>query len=157
LVEDDLDSVKDCYYPEEIVVPSRMEQIRREQSVDLKQLERQSAGSRDVEGEEVVLVHFATAAAAAVSDSTVESILQVKRVEVVPVSLKQVEVELVSVFPLDPDPKYIDIGGKVVAVAAAVPEQALAPIHFDLHLVERLIMMTMMGVLCCYSFVANVE
>ncbi len=155
MFEDDLDSVKDYHYPEEIFVPSRMEQIRREQSVDLKQLERQSAGSRDVEGEEEVVVHFATAAA--VSDSTVESILQVKRVEVVPVSLKQVEVELVSVFPLDPDPKYIDIGGKVVAVAAAVPEQALAPIHFDLHLVERLIMMTMMGVLCCYSFVANVE
>ena len=41
-----------------------MEQIRREQSVDLKQLERQSAGSRDVEGEEEVVVHFATAAAA---------------------------------------------------------------------------------------------
>ena len=136
------------------MVPSRMEQIRREQWVDVKKLERQSAGSRDV-GEEVVVVHFSTAAA--VSDSTVDSILQVKRVEVVPVSLKQVEVELVSVFPLDPDPKYIDIGGKVVAVAAAVPEQALAPIHFDLHLVERLIMMTMMGVLCCYSFVANVE
>ena len=112
------------------MVPSRMEQIRREQSVDVKQLERQSAGSRDV-GEEVFVVHFATAAA--VSDSTVESILQLKRVEVVPVSLKQVEVELVSVFPLDPDPKYI--GGKVVAaVVAAVPEQAFDTIHSDLNL-----------------------
>jgi hypothetical protein len=150
LVEDDLDFVKDCYYPEEIVVPSRMEQIRRE-SVDVKKLERQSAGSKDV-GEEVVVVHFATAAAA-VSDSTVDSILQVKRVEVVPVSLKQVEVELVYVFPLNPDPKYI--GGKVVAaVAAAVPEQAFAPIHFDLNLGGLLMIL---GGLCCYSFVANVE
>ena len=133
------------------MVPSRMEQIRREQWVDVKKLERQSAGSRDVEGEEEVVVHFATAAA--VSDSTVESILQVKRVEVVPVSLKQVEVELVYVFPLNPDPKYI--GGKVVAaVAAAVPEQAFAPIHFDLNLGGLLMIL---GGLCCYSFVANVE
>ena len=61
----------------------------------------------------------------------VESILQVK------------QMEHVSVISMNPVPKYDN--GKVVAVAvvvaAAVPEQALAPVHFDWHLGECLIML----------------
>ena len=63
----------------------------------------------------------------------VESILQVQ------------QMEHVSVIPMNPDQKCV--GGKVVAVAvavvvaAAVPEQALAPVHFDWHLGECLMML----------------
>ncbi len=59
----------------------------------------------------------------------VESILQIK------------QMEHVSVISMNPDQKCV--GGKVVAVAvaAAVPEQALAPAHFDWHLGECLIML----------------
>jgi len=63
----------------------------------------------------------------------VESILQVK------------QMEHVSVISMNPVPKYDN--GKVVAVAvavvvaAAVHKQALAPVHFDWHLGECLIML----------------
>ena len=59
----------------------------------------------------------------------VESIIQIK------------QMEHVSVISMNPDQKCV--GGKVVAVvvAAAVPEQALAPAHFDWHLGECLIML----------------
>jgi len=87
-----------------------MEQIRIE-SVEVKQMERQSAdGARDVEGEADV-VHFAAAAAAAaaaVFDIVVESILQVKKVEVDFVPLKQVAVEFVSAIPMNPDPTHTE-------------------------------------------------
>ena len=90
------------------------------------QTEAQSAGSRDVEGEAVV-VQFA--AVGVVSDLTVESILQVK----------QVEMEFVSAIPMipNPDPKYVegevvDVAAAVVA-AAAVPGPTLGPIQFDSH------------------------
>ena len=68
---------------------------------------------------------------AAVPDSAVESILQVKQIEEEFVFLIRVRV--------DPDQKYVE--GEVVVVAAAgcaaaaaaVPEPALGPFHFDLH------------------------
>jgi len=76
-----------------------MEQLRRIESVEVKQVE--SAGSKDVGGE-IAVDHYAAAvdhyaAAAAVPDSAVdESVLQVK----------QVEVEFVTVVtaPEDSDP-----------------------------------------------------
>jgi hypothetical protein len=69
-----------------------MEQLRRIESVEVKQVE--SAGSKDVGGE-IAVDHYD--AAAAVLDSAVdESVLQVK----------QVEVEFVTVVtaPMDSDP-----------------------------------------------------
>jgi len=75
----------------------------------------QSAGSKDIEAAAAgAAVHFA---GAAVSDSAVQSIFQVK----------QVEAGFASVFPMSPDPKYV----AVVAVAAAVSEPAVGLIHFD--------------------------
>ena len=101
-----------------------MEQIRRE-SVEVYQMGQQSAGSKDVEGGAPADLHSAAAAAAAVSDSAVESIFQVK----------QVEAEFVSVFPMSPDPKYAEgedaAAAAVVAVAAAASEPAVGLIHFD--------------------------
>ena len=118
MVEDDLDFVKDCYYPEEIVVPSRMEQIRRE-SVDVKKLERQSAGSKDAEGGAVVVaVHFvAVVVAAAVSDSEVESMPPVKQVEVGTV---------VPAIPMNSDPKPMSAKEEAAAVAAVGFESGAA-------------------------------
>ena len=129
-----LDSVKEHYLLAVIEVPSRMEEIRRE-SVEVKQMERQSAGSRDVESEAVV-VHFAVVVlvAAVVSDSAAESILQVKKVEVEFVPLKQAEVEFApAIPPMNPDPTHTEEeAAAVVAVVAAAPELALGSIHFDL-------------------------
>ena len=98
-----------------------MEQIRIE-SVEVKQMERQSAGSRDVEGEAVV-VHFAAVAVAAVCDLAVESILQVKQVEVDFEFLKQVEEELVSAIPTSPDTAHTEeeAAAVVAGAAAAAP------------------------------------
>ena len=76
----------------------------------------QSAGSKDAEAEAAAgagaAVHFA---GAAVSDSAVQSIFQVK----------QVEAGFASVFPMSPDPKYAE------GEAAAVSEPAVVLIHFD--------------------------
>ena len=76
-------------------------------------MEEQSAGSKYVEGDAVV-DHFA----AAVSDSAVESTLQVK----------QVEVEVVSVTPVNPDPTNTE---EEAAAVDTVPEPAVGLIHFD--------------------------
>ncbi len=73
------------------------------------------------------------------SDSAAESILQVKKVEVEFVPLKQAEMEFVSAIPpMNPDPMHTEeeaaavLAVVVVAAAAAVPELGLGPIHFDL-------------------------
>ena len=87
-----------------------------------------SAGSKYVERGAAV-----ADTAAAVPDSAVESILQVK----------QIEEEFVSQIRMDPDQKYVE--GEVVVVvaaagcaaaAAAVPEPALGPIPLVVVLLD---------------------
>ena len=119
---------------------------------EVKQTEAHSAGSKDVESQFVVaLVVAVVAAAAAVSEPEFDLVLPVK----------QVEVELVSVIvPMNHDPTHIEeeaaVGGVGPAAAddVAVPGPTIGPIHFDLHLGQRLKMLVGGW---CYSIVAMVE
>ena len=78
----------------------------------------QSAGSKDAEAAAAAgaAVHFA---GAAVSDSAVQSIFQVK----------QVEEGFASVFPMSPDLKYAE--GEAAAAAAVSEPATFGLIHFD--------------------------
>ena len=109
---------------------------------EVKQTEAHSAGSKDVESQFVAAVVVAVVvAAAAVSEPEFDLVLPVK----------QVEVELVSVIvPMNHDPTHIEeeaavVGGAVAAAAddddVAVPGPTVGPIHFDLHLGQRLKML----------------
>jgi hypothetical protein len=114
---------------------------------EVKKTEAHSAGSKDVESQFVVAV--VVAAAAAVSEPEFDLVLP----------MKQVEVELVSVIvPMNHDPTHIEeeaaVGGGASAADVAVPEPKLGPIHFDLHLGQRLKMLVGGW---CYSIVAMVE